>query len=227
MSKASLSYVAKYIRDNLPLISNKEWGKLYGGLGGIASHRGALGQLLYGAKMPFLQDLGYVPYTGFYGCELKSIVLPSNCNNIKNLAFSVCEQLESVTIKGEILSVGTSLFSYSGIKEFPFTDDNFKCKRLPNMCFKDCLRLDQVVIPHEVNAIGESCFDGCISLTEIYLPKSIGIIRMFAFKNCPKLSTIYYGGNASDWRRILKQSRWYDGQELTIKCIDDTIIERN
>lgn len=49
-----------------------------------------------------------------------------------------------------------------------------------------------VVIPEEIDEIGEGAFGHCLNLREIVIPKNISRIDKFAFYNCHNLKTIKF-----------------------------------
>jgi hypothetical protein len=61
---------------------------------------------------------------------------------------------------------------------------------LPASAFLGCGTLDSIVLPDNLQKIGESAFSGCFSLISIYIPASVTEIGGFAFANCMKLVEI-------------------------------------
>lgn len=56
--------------------------------------------------------------------------------------------------------------------------------------FKDCSKLERLVIPDSVTAIGESAFENCAALKRITLPKSITKLEALTFSGCASLAEI-------------------------------------
>lgn len=56
--------------------------------------------------------------------------------------------------------------------------------------FKDCAKLESLVIPDSVTAIGESAFENCAALKRITLPKSITKLEALTFSGCAALAEI-------------------------------------
>ena len=52
--------------------------------------------------------------------------------------------------------------------------------------FKDCISLENVIIPKSVKSIGRYSFSGCKSLENILIPRDT-IIGYNAFSSCPLL----------------------------------------
>ena len=56
--------------------------------------------------------------------------------------------------------------------------------------FKDCTKLESLVIPDSVISIGESAFENCAALKRITLPKSITKLKVSCFSDCAALAEI-------------------------------------
>ena len=56
--------------------------------------------------------------------------------------------------------------------------------------FKDCSKLESLVIPDSVTAIGKSAFENCAALKRITLPKSITKLEALTFSGCAALAEI-------------------------------------
>lgn len=56
--------------------------------------------------------------------------------------------------------------------------------------FKDCAKLERLVIPDSVTAIGKSAFENCAALKRITLPKSIAMLEALTFSGCASLAEI-------------------------------------
>lgn len=56
--------------------------------------------------------------------------------------------------------------------------------------FKDCSKLERLVIPDSVTAIGKSAFENCAALKRITLPKSITKLEALTFSGCASLAEI-------------------------------------
>lgn len=68
---------------------------------------------------------------------IRTVVIEYGVSTIKNLAFSDCKSLTSVTLPNSLKSIGKSAFS-------------------------DCTSLSFIEIPNSVTSIGESAFSKCI-----------------------------------------------------------------
>ena len=62
--------------------------------------------------------------------------------------------------------------------------------KLKSITFKSCYDLENIVLPENLQIIGEGCFDGN-NLFTITLPKNIKTIEAQAFYMCDNLTTVY------------------------------------
>lgn len=68
---------------------------------------------------------------------------------------------------------------------------------IPYAAFKDCRKLESVVIPKGIAVIGESAFSSCESLTKVAIPEGVTIIGAFAFQSCTTLTSILIPGGVT------------------------------
>ena len=67
--------------------------------------------------------------------------------------------------------------------------------------FSNCWRLNSVIIPNGIVAIGRTAFNDCYRLTAIHIPKSVKIIGAGAFQECRNLSELHIE-DIDEWCRI-------------------------
>ena len=65
-------------------------------------------------------------------------------------------------------------------------------------CFKNCWWIKNIKIPNSVKEIGEEAFYGCSELVQIYIPGSITKIRTKAFWYCKQLSFVTLGDGVKE-----------------------------
>ena len=66
----------------------------------------------------------------------------------------------------------------------------YRINKIDSEVFKDCDKLQTVVISDTVTEIGDSAFENCRSLEKIYIPDSVTKIGNRAFTNCKSLNNI-------------------------------------
>ena len=66
----------------------------------------------------------------------------------------------------------------------------YRITKIDSEVFKDCDKLQTVVIPDTVTEVGDSAFENCRSLEKIYIPDSVIKIGNRSFTNCKSLNNI-------------------------------------
>ena len=147
----------------------------------------------------------------FYDCTaLKSVEIPEGVTQIGESAFACCQSLESVTIPGSVTEIGEGAFeSCSDLLILELTSG---LKRVGAFAFSECFSLrafdlpdtveridrsaftgtalQELVIPSNVQEIGDNAFNGCIRLSSLTLSEGIRVIEEMAFSNCSDLTKV-------------------------------------
>lgn len=112
---------------------------------------------------------GNIFYGAFYGCSrITSITISGNVTSIGYSAFEDCTSLKSITIPNNVTHIGARAFI-------------------------DCSSLTSITIPNSVTSIGQKAFFGCDSLTEITIPNSVTSIDEYTFYSCDNLRSVTFG----------------------------------
>ena len=175
--------------------------------------------------------------SAFSGCRgLTSVTIPNSVTSIGSYAFSNCTGLTSVTIPNSVTSIGSSAFSnvrhieyygsatgspwgaisMNGVTEGDFvysdaTKHNLvgyvgnggnviipsNVETIGNKTFYGCSGLISVTIGNSVTSIGSSAFSGCTSLTSVTIPNSVTSIGSSAFEGCTSLTSITIGSGVT------------------------------
>ncbi len=93
-----------------------------------------------------------------------------------------------IKIPDEVISVGNAAFKNCEKLETIIVGDNVKS--LGNESFRGCKNIKSIVLPLNVKHIGESAFRDCISLKELIVTNADIEIGERAFENCSNLTSI-------------------------------------
>ena len=118
--------------------------------------------------------------TTFYGCPIKSILLPESIREIGSRAFYSCKQLQSITLPSSLEFIDSEAFSH-------------------------CIQLQSISIPSNVNSIAWGCFEECSGLHIVKFNDSgticnmeVGPFRSTPFYHCDSIKGQYIGRPLSD-----------------------------
>mmetsp|Transcript_9272 Transcript_9272/g.20037 ORF Transcript_9272/g.20037 Transcript_9272/m.20037 type:complete len:311 (+) Transcript_9272:409-1341(+) len=127
--------------------------------------------------------------------HLRQVKISTSVESIGSGAFGECFQLAEVIF---VASGGPSLLRHVDASVF------FRCTALKRMDFSQCpnlihlahnnfdlcASLEIVLLPPNLQSIGDRCFAGCKALANIDFPKTLQRIDTEAFDYCTKLETI-------------------------------------
>lgn len=120
----------------------------------------------------------------FYECEnLKEVIFEegSNLEEIKELAFCDCVNLESITIPKTVTKISAMAFAgCTNLKEVKF-EENSKLRRINSQAFSENYNLVDFIFPKSVETLEDNVFYDCFNLTEITIPKTLRFVRPLAF----------------------------------------------
>lgn len=134
---------------------------------------------------------------------IKQIVIEEGVTTVGAWAFYGCTELESVSVAGTVVSIGSHAFAGSGITELSLPESVqsigeyafYDCGSLVSAslpermtiidkgAFQNCRMLEIIHLPEGITEISPSCFRGCGSLTEILLPNSVVKLSENAFEH--------------------------------------------
>ena len=123
-------------------------------------------QRLENPKLP--DGLTYLGDEAFYDCKsanFKSIAIPNSCSYLGKGVFTLCTQLQAVTLPAGIDS-------------------------LRNLVFDRCYNLKDLTLPASVKVIGEQAFRSCERLTVFPAGGSVETIMANAFQNCKGITNL-------------------------------------
>ena len=109
-----------------------------------------------GASYQIPQGVEKIGYNAFCDSNLKKISFPDSVTDIGDIAFTVCDKLESIIIPDSVTSIGNRAFYY-------------------------CPSLKSITIPESVTSIGQNAFDYCDRLK--ILVKKDSYAQQYAIQN--------------------------------------------
>lgn len=112
--------------------------------------------------------------------NLTSIVLPDSVKTIGNSAFLSCINLETINLPDSITSIGTFAFYNCALKEIHISRG---LTEISNGAFSHCYYVKEIVIPEGVVSIGDEAFNSCSVANSITIPSSVKSIGKLAFRN--------------------------------------------
>lgn len=124
--------------------------------------------------------------SGYQGDEL---ILPNNLEEIGNNAFTNMDNLKSITIPATVKKIGSSAFG--------------SCDKLASVIFMPGSQLEEIggsafagtaiteiILPDNVNVMGDSVLARCYSLTKVILPAALTEIPVSTFRDCGSLKEV-------------------------------------
>ena len=136
-----------------------------------------------------------IPNKAFYECAcLESVSLPSTLKTIGRNAFLGCEKLDGVDLSSNVESIGEGAFQ--GCSSLTRIDIPKKITRIEESAFDGCSLLEvyfenqehidqYIVIPENINYIGDHAFYGCEKAKGLFIPNEIEYIGDYSFAGCP------------------------------------------
>ena len=130
----------------------------------------------------------------FLGCSsLSEVILPEGLHSIGESAFSGCRSLKSIVLPARLSSLGERAFKESGLIS-PELPSAFTV--VPLGLFENCLSLERVSLPENVERVESFAFYGCEKLQEISLPKARELGDS-VFYGCTSLKEVEFGETLS------------------------------
>ncbi len=150
---------------------------LFSGCSGLTSILVESGNLNYDSRNDCNAIIESSSNTLIAGC--KNTIIPNSVTSIGNNAFTMCNDLTSVTIPNGVTSIGSLAFMYcSGLTSVTIPNS---VTSIGKSAFLGCHWLTSVTIPNSVTSIGESAFSECYSLKSITIPNSVIAIGKESF----------------------------------------------
>ena len=118
----------------------------------------------------------------YKGCKITSVFLPTTIKGIDKEAFCRCVLLENINLSDQLQSIGYGAFYQSGLTSVVIPDE---IETIGNRAFGYCEKLRSCILGKEISVLEDSAFVGCTSLLEVFFT-SIEVPKGYAdaFLNC-------------------------------------------
>ena len=137
------------------------------------------------------EGLTAINLRAFWGCNLDTVIIPSTVTTIGNSAFKN-NPTKAIVWKPANCSIGSAdnapFYSTSSqVTSFVFADG---VETVPAYICQNMSKLDTIVLPSSVRALGQCAFQGCTSLKSINLPVTQKTLPVSFFEGCTSLESI-------------------------------------
>lgn len=139
--------------------------------------------------------------------SIKSVTIPASYTYIDDYAFFDCDALETVTFKGDgVTVIGTGAFE--GCDKLASINVPKSVVTLEPFAFKECVSLKSVDLSGATETVNDGAFFGCTALESVLFSDAVSYVSKNAFYGCDSLDyTVYenacYLGNASNEYLVL------------------------
>lgn len=173
---SSVDSVGNYAFDNCIKLNNVYYTGTIGGWCSIDFEK-------YGSPMMCAQNL-YINGVLIEG----DFVIPNYVFYIGDWTFSYCDNITSVDISDNVITLGVGAFSgCSNLTSVKISDN---VEQLSDYLFSNCSNLTNVEISDNVMYLGDYVFSNCDRLTTINIPYGVVEIGESPFDGCKRLKTI-------------------------------------
>lgn len=172
-----------------------------------------------------------IPENSFFACtKLSNIEIPCSVTSLGNNCFSGCSRIKHINVPENIINLGEGIFWHCTLLEdFNFNNNNII--EIPRNMFNNCISLNEITLPSNLQKINTMAFWGCESLRNIHLPDDLKHIGESAFGNCYSLKSITIPPNVtsiescafencSDLESVTISSRYLKsvGEDVFLAC---------
>lgn len=143
----------------------------------------------------------------FSNCSQLSgdLIIPENIKQIEKNAFEACNNIENITVNGEITAFASKTFyDCNFVKQVVLPNTT---QKIGDSAFESCDTLKSVKLGSQTKTIGQSTFESCPELVAITNNNTVERVENGAFRNCNKLHDV------NTWDKLI-----YIGEESFKNC---------
>ena len=158
----------------------------------------------------------------FESSSITSLDMPDSVKHINDYAFINCDNLESVNLSSNLVTLGKGAFyDCDSLTNIEIPDG---VSELSNYMFYGSDILNNVVLNSGLVSIGEKTFYNTPNLSQLEIPGTVTSIDPTAFEGSG-ITDIYYGDNKAQWKRATGGES-FDGITVhyTLKSDDESVI---
>lgn len=173
-------------------------------------------EIHFGKKLMIPSEVEGIPITCIYKNafsnrkSLEEVTIPDSIEAIGNKAFSHCVNLHKINLPQKQMRIAEDAFEDTAIgktgdRKMQYLGRHL-CKADKGFCgiceieegtlsvadgaFRDCEKLEKILIPDSVQSIGRNAFAGCVALKEIVMPRKLYELGERAFLGCAMLNKV-------------------------------------
>ena len=117
------------------------------------------------------------------------VEIPNTVTEIVGDAFSVNEELLSVTIPDSVKKIGSAFDDCRHLKTVKMGNG---VEQIDSQAFRFCTRMENIRLSNSLKAMPSLLFENCGKIEEITIPESAKEISLYAFRNCKSLKAITF-----------------------------------
>jgi hypothetical protein len=141
----------------------------------------------------------------FRSLEIKELILPDSVKTIEGEAFSDCYYLDKITMGSDVSIASDAFKDCPGVKY-----ENGLCI-FGNTLFRASDDIsEELIIPYNVTKIAGQAFKGNKVLKNVVLPPNLERLGEDSFSNCPNLQMVTFTGSGHDidfgWGHIFREN---------------------
>lgn len=142
---------------------------------------------VYASQNGILYDNAKTSFVHIPQALAGSVSIPTGINEIGDYAFADRIGLQSITLTGNIESIGSGAFWGSGLTAITIPSS---VASIGSYAFCECTSLATLTLTSGVGNINESAFSGCSVLASLNIPGTVGSLGYNAFKNCSNIDSV-------------------------------------